>query len=108
MNVLVALVLYAVGAFGFAYIVGFSKISLPMRLALETEPTKAPPLAYYVRATTLMLLECPACLGFWFGLIYGWLHRPEWVTPLGLALFTCGSNYLLARFAGLLDEVTDG
>lgn len=99
---------FAVAAFGLAYIVGFSKLSLPVRSLI------APPagttadsasLKDVVRLALVTLLECPACFGFWVGLIYGFACHPKWAPDaLGLALFTCGSNYLLAKFAGLLEE----
>lgn len=67
----------------------------------------------------LMLIECPACLGFWIGLFVGMAFPgvlPTGVTGLRFAalecaLFTCGSNLLLANWAGLMEganESADG
>lgn len=102
-NEMTSLIFYAVASFGLAYIVGQSKISLPIRnliappIEIEFEPWGV------IRSGLVALLECPACFGFWTGLACGILAAPFWEIPM-LAVFTCGSNYLLAKFAGLLEE----
>ena len=97
------LFVWLLAAIGFAYIVGHSVISLPVRLYLagdDEAPGALPGL--------VALLECPACLGTWCGAIAGAL-APQWFGAssswLGFALgacATCGSNYLLGRATGLL------
>jgi len=106
---------YTLAAFGLAYIVGHSSISLPFRMLLDpgdnyTRPREA------LRAFVLTLAECPACFGFWTGACAGMLYAygvGSWMPPadvalprplfvLGLGLYTTGSNYLLARLTKLI------
>ena len=106
---------YSLAAFGLAYIVGHSSISLPVRMLMDPgEELKTPSQA--LRSFLLMLAECPACFGFWTGAVAGMLyafglgswmpaHQVELPRPLFvlfLALYTTGSNYLLARLAKLI------
>lgn len=95
---------FAFAAFGFAYIVGHSKISLPFRMTLD--PVSGTMRFRFVRTWLLALIECPACLGFWQGLLFGALVRPTW-NPYHwsvLALITCATNLILAKVTGLLEE----
>lgn len=94
MNELGPLIVYVVAAFGLAYIVGHSKISLPVREWIAR--TK---LAWF-----LELIECPACLGFWIGLVASFFLGTNWFV---WALFTSGSNFLLGKFSGLIVEAKD-
>lgn len=106
---------YTLAAFGLAYVVGHSSISLPFRMLLDpgedyTRPREA------LRAFVLTLAECPACFGFWTGACAGMLHAygigswmpespvvlPKPLFVLGLGLYTTGSNYLLARLTKLI------
>lgn len=116
------LVLYLLGAFGFAYIAGHSAISLPTRTWLggipaQYEPVegKAPRVVRYAVPGALgsfgeflvALVECPACLGFWIGLASGnFLPVPGWLPPWGwviwCGLLTSGSNFLLGRLTRLI------
>lgn len=122
------MLVYALAAFGFAYIVGHAKISLPIRLAIEPDPPKRvsddegssirrvktrETFSDSLRWWLLMLIECPACVGFWVGLLsFGRLFTPaieggvsgRWAGAFQLALFTCASNLLLAKLAGLMEE----
>lgn len=99
------LLLYSVASFGFAYILGHSGISLPARKLLDPGGSTPNP-GVAVRVLLLALIECPACLGFWTGLVSAlWIFSVfpghGWMGVIGSALFTCGSNLLLARLAGL-------
>ena len=120
------LTIYLVGAFGFAYIAGHSTISLPLRATLGGIPAEksidengrervtryAIPGALGRAGEWLVsLIECPACLGFWFGLGAavigfaestrpGWLHLGLWSIWWGL--LTSGSNFILGRFTRLI------
>lgn len=121
---LVQLLVYSLAAFAVAYVIGHSKISLPLRLAIEPEPPKKvdddegssirqvrtrESFSDSLRWWVLLLMECPACLGFWIGLLYGFSSRNEFgANPLELGFFTCGSNLLLARMAGLMKEGSNG
>jgi hypothetical protein len=59
------------------------------------------------------LLECPVCFGFWTGLVAGTILgltvRPipillaAALPPIG-ALYTAGSNFILARLTGLMPD----
>ena len=113
--------LYLVGAFGLAYIVGHSVISLPLRSWLGGHPGGAEVDGGFGKVTPpkpgalgqfgellCTLLECPSCFGFWTGLVAALLYpeqvrgflpfSPVWFT---LALVTTGSNFILARLTRL-------
>lgn len=94
-----AVLLHFWSAFGFAYVVGHSHISLPFRDLLSRVAAAR---------WLLILIECPACLGFWLGAVPAYFGH-SLIPGLGAAalvalvvgLATCASNLLLARFAGL-------
>lgn len=92
-------VLYFLAAFGFAFIVGHSWISLAFRewAALSEKGL------WFAK-----LLECPACLGFWIGLaavLTGTVSvpfGPRWFAAIVLACATSGSNLLCSKWVGLV------
>ena len=106
--------LYSAAAFGLAYIVGHSKISLAFRKAMMPNPPARmlalPPAE--LEATTedemyaelsgidkarfwlVTFIECPACGGFWVGLAAGFWLMPPFLDGL-----------LLARHSSLLPLV---
>jgi hypothetical protein len=43
----------------------------------------------------LELVECPQCLGFWEGLILGFIRGEEWMGALVMACLVSGSNLML-------------
>lgn len=115
---MLGLFFYAIAAFGLAYIVGHSVISLPIRMAIDPGQELRGP-ADAARAWILLLAECPACFGFWTGLFAGMLyaaldgpHYPregalaKLMWAVGLALFTTGSNFVLARLTNLIPAPT--
>ncbi len=94
------LVFYVLFAFGLAYVVGQSLISLRWRILLAE---KSPFLT--------SLIECPACLGFWIGVAGGFIWGPpDWfpssriVWSMSLPFFTSATNYLLGRTTRLMEE----
>lgn len=114
-------ILYLLGAFGLAYIVGHSAISLPLRIVLSGLPelrdeegrlkrSKLPgklgPLGDFLGA----LIECPACFGFWEGVIastflfsppsLNWLARIGWAFAVGC--ITSGFNFIVGRLTNLI------
>lgn len=115
---MMGLFFYTVAAFGLAYIVGHSVISLPLRIAVDPgQELRGPKDA--LRAWFLMLIECPACFGFWTGLFTGMLYAAadgdlypregalaKFMFAAGLALYTTGSNFVLARFTNLIPAPT--
>lgn len=100
---------YFLAAFGLAYIIGHSKISLPFRQALDPGP-KIESQGDVFRSWLLILLECPACLGFWIGLAAALYQFPlplalsDWEFAVLLPLVTCSSNFILGRVTGLISE----
>lgn len=111
---MLGLLFYTVAAFGLAYVMGHSAISLPFRMALDPGPELKTP-AHAARAFLLTLIECPACFGFWTGLFAGMLYAAmdgaqypregalaRLLFAVGLALYTTGSNFILARFTNLI------
>lgn len=126
MTTIVAFATYALASIGLSFIVGFSKISLPLRVLVggrtahvvigghpEVTPTVRP-LVPWLGPWLVALLECPGCLGFWVG-VFTWCFRSE----LGLTFFsepshffptafvwglvTCATNMLGARAIGMLE-----
>lgn len=129
------IVIFAFAAFGLAYVIGYSKITLEIRewLAepveyLNTKVTDAhgpgleqgtayrPPLL--AARWLLALMECPACLGwhigFWASIVIerqansGFLNAL--LNALLFAFFITGTNYILGRYTGLIkdDEASEG
>ena len=120
------MMVYLGAAFGLAYIVGHSTISLPFRTWLggvpsrEIEPTLALPGAKIVASGKpgalgpfgdfiCSLLECPACFGFWTGLFSSQLlaapaelHTTWWNWPVVLGCLTAGSNFAVSRLTRLI------
>lgn len=108
-----ALLFWSVLAFGVAFGLGHSKISLLWRTQLDwwaerrgAEPPRTATAWSFSAQMILSLLECPACLGFWEGLIayhffaQAWLvptDLPAWTRSLSFAFFTAGSNLILAK-----------
>lgn len=108
--------LYLLAAFGLAYIVGHSTISLPFRVWLGGVPAKPevpllpqPGALGPIGDWVATMLECPACFGFWIGLcsaIAG-VAFPEWTVnrylwPVVLGCITSGSNYIIGRLTRLV------
>lgn len=104
-------------AFGFAFIVGHSKISLPVRQRLDP----GVPLRGWgdaLRVLFLVLIECPACIGFWFGAIAqlaalltghsGFFQSvPAAFSVVLTGCATSGSNFILARISRLGEETNE-
>ncbi len=101
------LFIYTLAAFGYAYVLGFAVISLPIRRALDPG-NKVETAGAFVRSFTLTLIECPACLGWWVGawagVIWGWGEPGKFATIFMLAFYTCGTNFILGRLTGLIRE----
>lgn len=92
------LLIYSLAAFGLAWIVGHSKISL---LPREWVATKS--------RFLVSLLECVGCFGVWQGLAAHMLDLQfvrlfnDWRDAIMLALFTCAGNLVLGRFVGVVE-----
>lgn len=121
------LIIYFLAAFGFAFIVGFAKISVPFRqwlhdaVRFEKEPgflnsTEVRRPLWGLQIWLLALLECPACLGFWIGVAVGCAERslgviaafglsswPVWLAVLFLALATSASNFIIGALTRLIE-----
>lgn len=51
----------------------------------------------------LRLLECPACFGFWIGVMASPLFYPQSLqVAILLPLYTAGANYMLGRLTGIV------
>lgn len=118
------LLLFWLAAFGFAFVVGHSKISLPFRQwlggwvdtqvtpnvqtgevhgSITTHKPAVPVLGPFVVA----LAECPGCLGVWIGaaaVLAGLVSLPFsfWVSVAVCAFATSAVNLLLAKWVGLV------
>lgn len=122
---LIALGFYSIAAFGLAYVVGSARISRGIREvwatwavgpglhAVDTPPAR--PWAYFL----LELVECPACFGFWTGLLTGlavgvlsplamFLDTPAFIvapaTGFWVGVYTAGFNFIMGRHTGLIRE----
>lgn len=100
LDLLIYVLVHTVACFGLAWIVGHSRITRPIRLALYEVG------GFWIRLF-VDLLECPGCFGFWSGLVIGFyvLHASSngpFLIPLVVACYTSGSNYLLGRATGLI------
>lgn len=95
------LLYYTVSTFGLCYVVGHSAISLPARTRLAS--------AGHVRL--VQLLECPACLGFWVGLVCVMgafflqvqIPHQRLVLP-ALPFYNAGAGFLLGRATGWIRD----
>jgi hypothetical protein len=124
------MIAYLLAAFGLAFIIGHSKISLPFRRMLGGTPAlPANPLSFEfpegrpgvpgkfgpLGDFLCELIECPACFGFWIGFTNGILilagvnlfnielapGEPSRFLPIVLGCITSGVNFLGARATGL-------
>ncbi len=131
MRLFLLTVLYAFAAFGFAFIVGYATISLPLRQWLVRTRYQRwnPALQSYqwvgsrflpARQWLVTLLQCPACLGFWIGVVLwaaeplfgavaalGFHQLPGVVTALVFGLATCASNFILGVLTHLIRVEVD-
>ena len=102
----ITLLFYTFAVFGLCWGIGGSKLTLPIRVSfaawIETEEAHGQP----VRASAFLLdlIECPACLGFWFGLLFGFIDGAGYKGAISIAFYTAGVNYLLGRLTGLITE----
>lgn len=89
------LIFYTIAAFGLAYILGHSSISLAPRTWLASKS-----------AWLTELLECPACLGFWIGLFWAlpYWGLADWRHFLAYPVYTAGANFLLGRLTRLIES----
>lgn len=107
-------VIYALACFGLAYVVGHSFITVALREAILGERTgEKVSFVLAVREWIVDMLECPACFGFWTGLIASLvgatpfaLDAPAWASAMTWGLFTAGTNYTLARITNLVPPPT--
>lgn len=135
--VLLLLAIWTVAAFGAAYVLGHSRITRGIRAAVAgpdlvkcdrcgvvervdfSTDVQAGSVhhscpGYYFsiirpRQWPVLLVECPACLGAWLGVIGGLVIAPyvpdlSNYTVIGLLVFyTAGSNLMLGKKFGLMD-----
>lgn len=90
--------LYVFASFGAAFVLGYSKITLPLRMFLHG--ASEPPTYHWGRRAIafsarwfLALLECPACVAFWLGVAAAF-------TPIALAIPLSAPAHVLAPFLG--------
>lgn len=115
-NTTLTLIVYLISTFGLAYVLGHSKITQRARevafdlgfykrnVRVETaggSVTGYQPTIFPLR-WLVMLVECPACLGFWVGLACGWRLFHVFSTAVVLGFFTCSTNFMLGRWTGII------
>lgn len=102
---MIPLVIHTFAAFGLAFVVGFSRISLGFREWVAARSVWG-----------IALLECPACLGYWIGLASGLFDLPglfghsfmpvPWLiriyAAIVLGFYTGATNYALGRLTSLI------
>lgn len=93
MSAAMFLLFYVFASFGVAFVLGYSKITLPLRQALawaselhlagdKIEDADVQGYSKPVRwlaGWTLALLECPACLAFWIGVASIYTPVPDFL-----------------------------
>ncbi len=95
---MIAFITWIGAAFGFSWVLADSKLTYPFRVAFgDTQKSHA-------AAWFLMLIECPACTGWWVGIAGYVLGVAPFHSWLEAGFFTCASNLLLAKLVGMLDE----
>lgn len=103
--------LVLLASFGVCWIVGFSKITLPLRRLLggwETDTEKYEPL-FPGAGWICNLIECPGCLGFHLGWIYELtlgptgISGPRWFQVIVVGAAFAASNFILGRITRLID-----
>lgn len=115
---------YIFASFGFAFVAGHSKISLPLRnwlsyassLHLDDDKIETanaigyPKPIRWLAEWILSLLECPACLAFWLGAAAIFtplgdmipMGTPALVSALALGLANCGAVLTLGLLTKLI------
>lgn len=122
MNWSTFLVIYALISFGFAYITGHALITRSVREwaydfgigsklhPVEENAVVKPGSVYAHKLHPLrwlvLLLECPACLGWWIGFAAGYYFN-GWPLALAASLFTTSTNFLFGRATGLIARPGD-
>ncbi len=95
---MIAIITWAIAAFGLAWGIADSKLTYPFRVAWAD--TQKSTFAVWF----LWLIECPACLGVWQGLGGYFLGITPFTSWYFAAFFTCASNLILAKYVGMMDE----
>lgn len=83
----ISLLLTLLALYGLAWVLAESKISLPVRNELEVKGN--------VGRFVLALMECPACFGFWEGLVAGSFVFGPKISAVGFGFAVTASNLLL-------------
>lgn len=116
--------LYVFASFGLAFVLGYSKISLPFRqwlshasfLRLDDDKIETanaigyPKPIRFAARWFLSLLECPACLAFWFGAGAIFtpiadmipMNTPIWIAAFMLGFANCGAVLALGLLTKLI------
>lgn len=90
------LIIWSISAFALCWVAADSKLTVAGREWLSTRGA--------VAGWLLTLLECVACSGWHLGWIAQLLGLAPFDSWWLAAFYTCGSNLLLAKYVGLLDE----
>lgn len=116
MAAVLLLLVYTMCAFGLAYSLGSSKLSLVWRSLLahlvaagkKPEASSALRLFGALASFVLVLIECPACTGYWIGVACAQTETAQSVlkaepfeASLIFGFWTVATNLILARLAGL-------
>jgi hypothetical protein len=107
-----SLALFFLACFGFAFAAGHARISLPLREWIDPGHKAETP-GGVARAWLIALMECPACLSFWCGLLGGLLYVeppaavPRLLWAVELAFAACAVSFILATVTGLTREERD-
>lgn len=89
---MISLFITTLACFGLAFAAGHAHISLAPRRWLAKRG--------FLGRWIVELVECPACLGFWLGLV-----APQQIVPrLVFGFFICGTSFILGRLTGLIHD----
>jgi len=90
------LLIHTFAAFGIAFVIGYSKITYGIRVALD----EGNGFSHWI----LSLMECPACLGFWIGFMTAQAKGLGWVISFAIGFYTAGTNFVIGRATGLIRD----
>ncbi len=97
---MISFLVFVVACFGLSWVIGWSKISYPIRERLSDAGS----------VWVLGLLECPGCLGWhtgWLAIAFGIappVFSRDVLGAMLCAFFIAGSNLVLARLCGLTED----
>ena len=99
-NAALIVAVFQLTVFGLAWIVGHSKLTQAPRETIASWGRMGMRAGF--AGFFLNLIECPACLSFWLGLITAGAYAFSFWASLAVGIFAAGCSFILARITGLI------